>query len=93
MLTSAKAALSGRLGVWKDISPENSRPELDLNPDLCDTGMMFHHGSAQANWERVTRWVYYNPLKHELEICDFPKSYIDLRGQVAQSAAAPAKQI
>ena len=35
------------------LRPEKLRPELDLNPDLCDAGTVLHQLSYQANWEMV----------------------------------------
>ena len=45
--------------------PERFRPELhlnpdlcDLNPDLCDLGAVQHKLSYQANWELANMWVH-----------------------------------
>ena len=50
--------------------PERFRPELhlnpdlcDLNPDLCDLGAVQHKLSYQANWELANMWVHEDGAK------------------------------
>ena len=38
-------------------SLKHSGPNRDLNPDLCDGGVVFYRLSFQANWELVVMWV------------------------------------
>ena len=39
----------------------------DSNPDLCDSGAMFHQLSYQANWELAVKWVDHKPVDVEID--------------------------
>ena len=46
---------------------KNSGMNGDLNPDLCDAGVVLHKLSYWANWEQVTVWVDYKPVDAEID--------------------------
>ena len=42
--------------------PKKCRLERNMNPDLCDAGVLLHEKSYQACWELVIIWVYDKPV-------------------------------